>query len=331
MAKIYHDEDADLGVLKGKTIAIIGYGSQGHAQAQNLQDSGLDVVAAAVESSKAWKRAEADGVRVTTVAEAAKEADMIHILLPDEIHPIVYKKEIEPYLEEGNALGFSHGFNIHFSQIIPPENVDVYMVAPKGPGDLVRRTYVEGIGTPCLVAIQQDYSGTAFDKAMAYAKGIGGTRAGVLTTTFREETETDLFGEQVDLCGGVTELVKASFETLVAAGYQPEIAYFEACHELKLIVDLIHEGGLMRMWENVSNTAEYGGLTRGDRIINEKAREAMMEILTEIQTGEFTREWILESQAGLPVKRALEKSEASHLIEEVGAELRSMMPWLKKE
>ncbi|HNR59355.1 MAG TPA: ketol-acid reductoisomerase, partial [Methanothrix sp.] len=212
-----------------------------------------------------------------------------------------------------------------------PENVDVYMVAPKGPGDLVRRTYVEGIGTPCLVAIQQDYSGTAFDKAMAYAKGIGGTRAGVLTTTFREETETDLFGEQVDLCGGVTELVKASFETLVAAGYQPEIAYFEACHELKLIVDLIHEGGLMRMWENVSNTAEYGGLTRGDRIINEKSREAMWEILTEIQTGEFAREWILESQAGLPVKRALERMESEHLIEEVGAELRSMMPWLKKE
>jgi len=205
------------------------------------------------------------------------------------------------------------------------------MVAPKGPGDLVRRTYVEGIGTPCLVAIQQDYSGTAFDKAMAYAKGIGGTRAGVLTTTFREETETDLFGEQVDLCGGVTELVKASFETLVAAGYQPEIAYFEACHELKLIVDLIHEGGLMRMWENVSNTAEYGGLTRGDRIINEKSREAMWEILTEIQTGEFAREWILESQAGLPVKRALERMESEHLIEEVGAELRSMMPWLKKE
>ncbi len=331
MAKIYHDEDADLGVLKGKTIAIIGYGSQGHAQAQNLQDSGLDVVAADVKGSKAWKRAEADGIRVTTAAEAAKEADMIHILLPDEIHPIVYKKDIEPNLEEGNALGFSHGFNIHFSQIIPPENVDVYMVAPKGPGDLVRRTYVEGIGTPCLVAVEQNFSGIAFEKAMAYAKGIGGTRAGVLETTFREETETDLFGEQVDLCGGVTELVKASFETLVQAGYQPEIAYFEACHELKLIVDLIHEGGLMRMWENVSNTAEYGGLTRGDRIINDQSREAMWEILSEIQTGEFAREWILESQAGLPVKRALEKREASHLIEEVGEELRSMMPWLKKD
>lgn len=331
MAKIYHDEDADLGVLKGKTIAIIGYGSQGHAQAQNLQDSGLDVVAADVKGSKAWKRAEADGIRVTTAAQAAKEADLIHILLPDEIHPIVYKKDIEPNLEEGNALGFSHGFNIHFSQIIPPENVDVYMVAPKGPGDLVRRTYVEGIGTPCLVAIQQDFSGIAFEKAMAYARGIGGTRAGVLETTFEEETETDLFGEQVDLCGGVTELMKASFETLVQAGYQPEIAYFETCHELKLIVDLIHEGGLMRMWENVSNTAEYGGLTRGDRIINEQSREAMWEILTEIRTGEFAREWILESQAGLPVKRALERMESEHPIEIVGEELRAMMPWLKKD
>jgi len=331
MVKIYRDEDADLGVLKDKTIAVVGYGSQGHAQAQNLQDSGLNVVAADVPGSASWKRAEADGVRVAPTPEAAKEADIIHILLPDEIHPIVYKKDIEPYLEEGNAIGFSHGFNIHFSQIIPPENVDVYMVAPKGPGDLVRRTYVEGIGLPCLVAVEQDYTGKAFDLALAYAKGIGGTRAGVLETTFAEETETDLFGEQVDLCGGVTELIKAAFETMVVAGYQPEIAYFETCHELKLIVDLIHEGGFMRMWENVSNTAEYGGLTRGDRIINEQSREAMWDILNEIQTGEFAREWILESQAGLPVKRALEKKEATHLIEEVGAELRSMMPWLRKE
>lgn len=331
MVKVYRDEDADLGVLKDKTIAVVGYGSQGHAQAQNLQDSGLNVVAADVKGSFAWKRAEADGVRVTTTPEAAKEADIIHILLPDEIHPIVYKKDIEPYLEEGNALGFSHGFNIHFSQIIPPENVDVYMVAPKGPGDLVRRTYEEGIGLPCLVAVEQDYSGKAFDIAMAYAKGIGGTRAGVLETSFEEETETDLFGEQVDLCGGITELIKASFETLVMAGYRPEIAYFETCHEVKLIVDLIHEGGLMRMWDNVSNTAEYGGLTRGDRIINDQSREAMVDILNEIQTGEFAREWILESQAGLPVKRALEKREACHLIEEVGAELRAMMPWLQKK
>ncbi|MEA2045106.1 MAG: ketol-acid reductoisomerase [Euryarchaeota archaeon] len=331
MVKVYRDEDADLGVLKDKTIAVVGYGSQGHAQAQNLQDSGLNVVAADVKGSFAWKRAEADGVRVTTTPEAAKEADIIHILLPDEIHPIVYKKDIEPYMEEGNALGFSHGFNIHFSQIIPPENVDVYMVAPKGPGDLVRRTYEEGIGLPCLVAVKQDFSGKAFDTAMAYAKGIGGTRAGVLETTFEEETETDLFGEQVNLCGGITELIKASFETLVMAGYQPEIAYFETCHEVKLIVDLIHEGGLMRMWENVSNTAEYGGLTRGDRIINDQSREAMVDILNEIQTGEFAREWILESQAELPVKRALENREACHLIEEVGAELRAMMPWLQKE
>jgi len=331
MAKIYTEKDADLNMLKSKTIAIVGYGNQGHAQGANLKDSGLNVIAADVKGSAAWKRAEKDGLKVMTVADAAKEADFIQILLPDEIQPRIYKSEIEPYLEEGNILGFSHGFNIHFNQIIPPENVDVVMVAPKAPGDLVRRTYQEGIGVPCLVAVKQNFSGKAMGIGLAYAKGIGGTRAGVLETTFDEETETDLFGEQVDLCGGVTAMIKAAFEILVEAGYQPEIAYFEACHELKLIVDLIQEGGFMRMWNNVSNTAEYGGLTRGDRIINQDSRMAMYEILEEIQSGEFAREWILESQAGLPVKKALEKRESEHLIEQVGAELRAMMPWLQKK
>jgi ketol-acid reductoisomerase len=331
MARIYHDKDADLKELSGKTIAIVGYGNQGHAQGANLKDSGCNVIAADLKDSPAWKRAEKDGIKVMSVSEAAKAADYIQILLPDELQPRIYKSEIAPYLKEGDVLGFSHGFNIHFNQIIPPEFVDVVMVAPKGPGDLVRRTYQEGIGVPCLVAVQQNPTGNALNIALAYAKGIGGTRAGVLETSFTEETETDLFGEQVDLCGGVTSMVKATFETLVEAGYQPEIAYFEACHELKLIVDLIYEGGFMRMWNNVSNTAEYGGLTRGDRIINEMSRQEMREILNEIQTGEFAREWILEAQAGLPVKKALERRESEHLIEEVGAELRAMMPWLKKK
>ena len=330
MAKIYHDEDADLRVLKDKTIAIIGYGNQGHAQGANLKDSGLDVIAADLPGSPAWKRAEQDGVKVMSVAEASKAADYIQILLPDELQSKIYREHINPYLEDGKILGFSHGFNIRYYQIVPPNNVDVVMVAPKGPGDLVRRTFNEGIGVPCLVAIEQNSTGYALKYALAYAKGIGGTRAGVLETTFQEETETDLFGEQVDLCGGVTELVKATFETLVEAGYQPEIAYFEACHELKLIVDLIHEGGFMRMWNAVSNTAEYGGMTRGSRIINDQSREEMWRILEEIRTGEFAREWILEGQAGLPVKKSLELMESEHLIETVGEQLRSMMPWLKK-
>ncbi|VVB64403.1 Ketol-acid reductoisomerase (NAD(P)(+)) [uncultured archaeon] len=265
-----------------------------------------------------------------SVADAAKAADYIQILLPDEYQGKIYREQIEPNLEEGKILGFSHGFNIRYFQIVPPKNVDVVMVAPKGPGDLVRRTFQEGIGVPCLVAVEQDASGAALKRALAYAKGIGGTKAGVLETTFTEETETDLFGEQVDLCGGVTEMIKASFETLVEAGYQPEIAYFETCHELKLIVDLIYEGGLMRMWNNVSNTAEYGGMTRGAQIINDQSREAMRDILNEIQTGQFANEWILEGQAGLPVKKSLEKMESEHLIEQVGAELRAMMPWLQR-
>ncbi|HNY35283.1 MAG TPA: ketol-acid reductoisomerase [Methanothrix soehngenii] len=329
--KIYHDQDADLKALSDKTIAIVGWGNQGHAQGENLKDSGLNVIAADIPGSRAWKRAEADGVKAMSVADAARAADYIQILLPDEYQGKIYRDEIAPNLEEGNVLGFSHGFNIRYFQIVPPENVDVVMVAPKGPGDLVRRTYQEGKGVPCLVAVEQDHSGEAKKKALAYAKGIGGTRAGVIETTFTEETETDLFGEQVDLCGGVTEMIKAAFETLVDAGYQPEIAYFEACHELKLIVDLIYEGGFMRMWNNVSNTAEYGGMTRGHRIINEQSREEMLDILAEIQSGEFAREWILESQAGLPVKKSLEKMESEHPIEEVGAQLRAMMPWLEKK
>jgi len=331
LAKIYHDQDADLKALSDKTIAIVGWGNQGHAQGENLKDSGLNVIAADIPGSRAWKRAEADGVKAMSVADAARAADYIQILLPDEYQGKIYRDEIAPNLEEGNVLGFSHGFNIRYFQIVPPENVDVVMVAPKGPGDLVRRTYQEGKGVPCLVAVEQDHSGEAKKKALAYAKGIGGTRAGVIETTFTEETETDLFGEQVDLCGGVTEMIKAAFETLVDAGYQPEIAYFEACHELKLIVDLIYEGGFMRMWNNVSNTAEYGGMTRGHRIINEQSREEMLDILAEIQSGEFAREWILESQAGLPVKKSLEKMESEHPIEEVGAQLRAMMPWLEKK
>jgi ketol-acid reductoisomerase len=331
MAKVYHDKDADLGALKGRTIAIIGYGNQGHAQGANLRDSGLDVIAADLKGTPAWRRAEEDGIRVMSVAEAAKEADYIQILLPDELQPRIYRDEIAPNLKAGKILGFSHGFNIRYFQIMPPKDVDVVMVAPKGPGDLVRRAFQEGIGVPCLVAVEQNPSGKAFNYALAYAKGIGGTRAGVLETTFTEETETDLFGEQVDLCGGVTAMIKAAFETMVEAGYQPEIAYFEACHELKLIVDLIHEGGFVRMWNAVSNTAEYGGLTRGDRIINELSRQEMKEILMEIRSGQFANEWILESQAGLPVKKSLERLEAEHPIEQVGAELRGMMPWLRKK
>jgi ketol-acid reductoisomerase len=331
LAKIYHDQDADLKALSDKTIAIVGWGNQGHAQGENLKDSGLNVIAADIPGSRAWKRAEANGVKAMSVADAARAADYIQILLPDEHQGRIYREQIAPHLEEGDVLGFSHGFNIRYFQIVPPENVDVVMVAPKGPGDLVRRTYQEGKGVPCLVAVEQDHSGEAMKRALAYAKGIGGTRAGVIETTFTEETETDLFGEQVDLCGGVTEMIKAAFETLVDAGYQPEIAYFEACHELKLIVDLIYEGGFMRMWNNVSNTAEYGGMTRGHRIINDQSRQEMLDILAEIQSGEFAREWILESQAGLPVKRSLEKMEAEHPIEEVGAQLRAMMPWLEKK
>lgn len=331
MAKIYYDKDADLGILKDKKIAIIGYGSQGHAQAQNLKDSGLNVIVAEVRDSKAWERAEKDGLRVVDADTAAKEGDIIQILVPDQIQSIIYNNYIKANLEAGNVLGFSHGFNIHFGQIIPPPNIDVIMVAPKGPGHLVRRVFTQGGGVPNLIAIYQDYSKKAKDIALAYSRGIGGTKAGTLETTFSEETETDLFGEQVILCGGVTSLIKASFETLVEAGYQPEIAYFECCHELKLIVDLIYEYGISGMRYSISDTAEYGDLTRGPRIIDEAVKDVMRETLEEIQSGEFAREWILENQANRPVYNALRNRDKNHLIEEVGKNLRDMMSWIKKK
>lgn len=330
MPKIYYDQDADLNLLKGKTIAIIGYGSQGHAQAQNLQDSGLNVIVGLRQDLPDWQKAESDGLKVVTVPEAAKAGDIIQILVPDELQAGIYQEQIEPYLEEGNALMFSHGFNIHFGQIVPPPNVDVFMVAPKGPGHIVRRMYTEGKGVPCLVAVYQDSTGKTRDIGLAYAKGIGGTRAGVFETTFKEETETDLFGEQAVLCGGVTELMKAGFDTLVEAGYAPEIAYFECLHEMKLIIDLINEGGLNLMRYSVSNTAEYGDYIAGPRIITEETRKEMKKILAEVQNGEFAKRWILENKAGRPAYNAMKKKESEHLVEKVGAELREMMPWLKK-
>jgi len=329
MAKVYYDSDADLKYIKDKTVAVIGYGSQGHAHALNLRDSGVDVIVGLYEGSKSWKKAESEGLKVKKVSEAVSEANVIAMLIPDTIQPAVFEKQIKSMLNEGDMLLFAHGFNIHYNQIIPPDYIDVTMVAPKSPGHLVRRMYTEGKGVPALVAVEQDYSKEALKKALAYAKGIGCTRAGVIETTFKEETETDLFGEQVDLCGGVTELIKAAFETMVEAGYQPEVAYFEALHELKLIVDLIYEGGIYAMWYSVSDTAKYGGMTRGKRVINESVREEMRKILREIQTGEFAREWILENQANRPVFNKLLKMEREHLIEKVGKELRKMMPWLK--
>ncbi|AKB85451.1 ketol-acid reductoisomerase [Methanococcoides methylutens] len=331
MVEMFYDKDADLGALKGKTVAVMGYGSQGHAQAQNLHDSGLDVVIGLREGSRRWAQAENDGLKVMTVADAAKAADVIQILLPDEIQSQVYYAEIEPGLEAGNALVFSHGFNIHYNQIVPSKDVDVYMVAPKSPGHLVRRTYNEGAGVPGLIAVYQDATGNARKMALAHAKGVGCTRAGVIETTFREETETDLFGEQVDLCGGVASLIKTSFEVLVEAGYQPEMAYFETLHELKLIVDLIHEGGLEKMWYSVSNTAEYGGLTVGPQVINEESREAMYIALERIQNGEFAREFVLEGQTNHAVLTSMERLENEHPVEVVGKKLRAMMPWLNSE
>ncbi|GAB4457725.1 MAG: ketol-acid reductoisomerase [Elainellaceae cyanobacterium] len=330
MARMYYDADANLDVLAGKTIAIIGYGSQGHAHALNLRDSGLNVVVGLYPGSKSAAKAEAEGLTVKTVSDAAAAADFIMILLPDEAMKTVYKNEIEAQLTAGKVLAFAHGFNIHFAQIVPPADVDVVMVAPKGPGHLVRRTYEQGEGVPALFAVYQDATGRARDRAMAYAKGIGGTRAGILETTFREETETDLFGEQVVLCGGLSALIKAGFETLVDAGYQPELAYFECLHEVKLIVDLIVEGGLAKMRDSISNTAEYGDLTRGPRIVTDETRAEMKKILTEIQTGQFAREFVLENQAGKPGFTAMRRREAEHPIEEVGKDLRAMFSWLKK-
>ncbi|MEA5502916.1 ketol-acid reductoisomerase [Halotia branconii] len=330
MARMYYDEDANLDLLAGKTIAIIGYGSQGHAHALNLKDSGLNVIVGLYPGSKSVEKATAAGLTVKNVADAANAADFIMILLPDEVQKTIYKNEIEPNLEEGNVLAFAHGFNIHFGQVVPPANVDVVMVAPKGPGHLVRRTYEQGEGVPALFAIYQDASGRARDRAMAYARGIGGTRAGILETTFREETETDLFGEQAVLCGGLSALIKAGFETLVEAGYQPELAYFECLHEVKLIVDLVVEGGLAKMRDSISNTAEYGDYTRGPRIVNDQTKAEMQKILSEIQSGQFAREFVLENQSGKPGFTAMRRQEAEHPIEEVGKDLRAMFSWLKK-
>ncbi|ACM22294.1 MULTISPECIES: ketol-acid reductoisomerase [Thermotoga] len=330
MAVIYYDKDANLDLIKDKKIAIIGFGSQGHAHALNLKDSGLNVIVGLREGSKSWKKAEEQGLTVKTIEEAAKEADIIMILIPDEHQPEVYKKYIEKHLTEGKMLMFAHGFNVHYHQIIPPKNVDVTMIAPKSPGHIVRREYVEGRGVPALVAVYQDYTGKAKEIALAYAKGIGVTRAGVIETTFKEETETDLFGEQAVLCGGVTALIKAGFETLVEAGYQPEIAYFECLNELKLIVDLIYEGGLSFMRYSVSNTAEYGDYISQEKIVTREVRENMKQMLKDIQTGKFAKDWILENQAGRPFFYTMRKKESEHLIEKVGKELRKMMPWLKE-
>ncbi|MBU6185927.1 MAG: ketol-acid reductoisomerase [Synechococcales bacterium] len=330
MARLYYDADANLDLLVGKTVAIIGYGSQGHAHALNLNDSGVNVVVGLYPGSKSASKAEAAGLRVLSVAEATTAADLIMILLPDEVQRTVYQEEIAPNLKPGKALAFAHGFNIHFAQVIPPPFVDVLMVAPKGPGHLVRRTYEQGEGVPCLFAVFQDATGQARDRALAYAKGIGGTRAGILETSFREETETDLFGEQVVLCGGLSALIKAGFETLVNAGYQPELAYFECLHEVKLIVDLVVEGGLAKMRDSISNTAEYGDYTRGPRIVTDSTRSEMAKILQEIQSGQFAREFVLENQAGKPGFTAMRRQEAEHPIEEVGKDLRAMFSWLKK-
>lgn len=329
MAKMYYEKDADLGVLKGKTIAVIGYGSQGHAQAQNLQDSGLKVVVGLRKGSKSWAKAEEDGLKVMTTPEAAEAGDIIQIVTPDETQAKMYREEIESHLKEGKALSFSHGFNIHFHQIVPPKNVDVFMVAPKSPGHLLRRMYEQGAGVPALLAVYQDYTGKAREIGMAYAKGIGSTRAGVIETTFKEETETDLFGEQVVLCGGVTELIRAGFDTLVNAGYQPEIAYFECLHELKLIVDMIYEGGISWMRYSISDTAEYGDMVSGKRIITQETRKEMQRVLEDVQTGKFARDWMLENQANRPMFNAMRKKEAEHPIEVVGKQLREMMPWIK--
>jgi ketol-acid reductoisomerase len=328
---MYYDQDANLELLAGKTVAIIGYGSQGHAHALNLKESGVNVVVGLYAGSKSAAKAEAAGLKVLSVAEAARVADWVMILLPDEVQKTIYEAEIAPHLVEGNVLSFAHGFNINFGQIVPPSFVDVVMVAPKGPGHLVRRTYTQGQGVPALFAVYQDASGQARQRAMAYAKGIGGTRAGILETTFREETETDLFGEQVVLCGGLTALIKAGFDTLVEAGYQPELAYFECLHEVKLIVDLIVEGGLAKMRDSISNTAEYGDLTRGPRIITDDTRAEMRQILKEIQTGQFAREFVLENQAGKPGFTAMRRRESEELVEEVGKDLRAMFSWLKEQ
>ena len=330
MAKIYYDKDADLSTLKGKKVGIIGYGSQGRAHALNLRDSGLDVIVSELEGTSNYERAVKDNFKPVDAATLVKECDVFMMLVQDNVQPFVYKDFIEPNLKDGQAMGFAHGFSIHFNQIVPPENIDVYMVAPKGPGDLVREQFEQGQGVPCLVAVYQNPTGNALKIGLAYAKALGGTRCGVVETTFKEETETDLFGEQAVLCGGVTQLIKYAFETLVEAGYQPELAYYETCHELKLIVGLIIERGIQGMRDVISDTAEYGDMTRGPRVVGEIVKEEMKDILKEIQTGEFAREWILENQVGRPVYNALKKQAREHLIEKIGEKMRGMMPWLKK-
>jgi ketol-acid reductoisomerase len=327
-ATISYDADADLALIESRKVAVLGYGSQGHAHALNLRDSGIDVRVGLREGSGSVAKAKAAGLKVLGIAEAAAEADVIMVLLPDTEQGAIYANDIAPNLKDGDSLAFAHGFNIHFGQVKPPKGVDVWMIAPKGPGHLVRRTYEEGGGVPALVAVHNDATGKARETALAYAKAIGATRAGVLSTTFEEETETDLFGEQVVLCGGLTELIRASYETLVDAGYQPESAYFETLHEVKLIVDLIYEGGIANMRYSISDTAEYGDMTRGPRIITDETRAEMRKILAEIQTGEFAREWIMENRAGRPVFEALRRRGQQHPIEDVGSRLRGMMPWI---
>ena len=329
MAKVFYDQDVNWDVMKGKKVAIIGYGSQGHAHALNLKDSGIDVVVGLYEGSKSIAKAQAAGLEVKSVPEAVKEADITMILIPDEKQADVYAKEIAPNLKDGSALAFAHGFNVHFKQIVPPSTVDVFMVAPKGPGHLVRRTFTEGGGVPDVFAVEQDATGKAFDIALAYARGIGGTRAGVIQTTFQEETETDLFGEQAVLCGGICQLITNGFETLCEAGYQPEIAYFETFHEMKLIVDLMYEGGMAKMRKSISDTAEYGDYTAGPRVISQDSKKAMKAVLDDIQTGAFAKDWLLENKDGGRAHfLAMRRQHAEHPIEKVGAKLRDMMPWL---
>lgn len=327
---MYYEKDANLNLLLGKKVAVVGYGSQGHAHALNLKESGVDVVVGLYKGSKSWPKAQEAGLTVMETAEAVKQSQVIMILVPDEKQKQLYDTQVAPYLEEGDALAFAHGFNIHFGQIVPPENVDVFMVAPKGPGHLVRRVFTEGQGVPALYAVQQDFTGKAKDLALAYAMGIGAARAGVIETSFKEETETDLFGEQVVLCGGITELIKAGFDTLTGAGYQPEIAYFECLHEMKLIVDLFYEGGLENMRYSISDTAEYGDYMVGKRIVNEDTRKEMKKVLQEIQNGEFAKNWLTENTVNRPVFTAIKKRELEHPLTKVGQNLRSMMSWLNK-
>ncbi len=328
--KVYYDKDANLDILKGKKVAVIGYGSQGHAHANNLKDSGVDVVVGLRKGSTSWAKAEKAGLTVLETSEAAKVADVLMILVPDELQGDMYREEIEPFMKKGAYIAFGHGFNIHFGQIVPKADVSVFMVAPKGPGHMVRYEYTRGGGVPSLIAIHQDANGDTKDVALAYASANGGGRAGIIETTFKEETETDLFGEQAVLCGGASALVQAGFETLVEAGYAPEMAYFECLHELKLIVDLMYEGGIANMRYSISNTAEYGDLTRGPRIVTAETKKVMKEILREIQDGEFAREWMLENKANKPTLTALRRKGAAHPIEEVGGKLRGMMSWIGK-